>query len=637
MYERCFLQLRDEVKARLEKADTPLFGFSGERVLMLGQIELTVCLEDGPLSRTERLTFLVVRAPSRYNIIIGRPGISTFGAVVSTTHGLMKFPTDRGIATIKPKKEALLIAAAEEEKGAETRKNLRNEHKPFIPGAEDRSQVVCKEVDKLVKAGILREVQYQSWVANPVLVKKSDGSWRMCIDIKDLNQACPKDCYPLLEIDLKVDSLTGFKYKCFLDAYKGYHQIHMKKEDEEKTAFHTAKGIFCYKKMPFGLKNAGPTYQRVIDKTFTDQIGQNMEAYVDDLVIKSQDEEEMIEDIRETFDNLRSISMKLNPGKCSFGFEEGKFLGHIMGKQTERSLPFFQMLKGCLHKKDFRWTEEAEAAFQELKENIASLPTMVAPEAGELIFIYLSAGNEVVSVVLLIERNQAQMSVYFISRALKEAEVNYPPMEKLALSLVHTARRLRRYFQAHPIKVVTDQPIKAILERPETSGRLAKWAIELGEQKIEYVPRTAIKAQVLSDFLAEVPEESKEASKIVKSDEQQKHPPNTWMLFADGASSTEGSGAGLVLINLEGEEFTYALQLDFSSTNNEAEYEALFAGLRIAKEMKVAKIQVFVDLLLVANQVNNQYLAKEESIKKYKAKAQEFMQGFESCSVKQVS
>ncbi|KAI3807980.1 hypothetical protein L1987_23920 [Smallanthus sonchifolius] len=342
MYKRCFLQLRDEVKARLEKADTPLIGFSGEKVLPLGQIELTVRLEDGPLSRTERLTFLVVQAPSRYNIIIGRPGISTFGVVVSTTHGLMKFPTDRGIATIKPKKEALLIAAAEEDEEQKQERILELSINPSYPDqnvkirgnlspimvnklkdileeskdvfswcpvdmvgvprdiveyslnispnikhvvqnkrslAPDRSQVACKEVDKLVKAGILREVQYQSWVANLVL-------------------------------------------------------IHMKKEDEEKTAFHTAKGIFCYKKMPFGLKNAGATYQRVIDKIFTYQIGRNREAYVDDLVIKSQGEEEMIDDIRETFDNLRSIGMKLNPGKCSFGFEEGKFLGHIVGSKV---------------------------------------------------------------------------------------------------------------------------------------------------------------------------------------------------------------------------------------------------------------------------------------------------------------
>ncbi|GJT54976.1 hypothetical protein Tco_0990030 [Tanacetum coccineum] len=102
-------------------------------------------------------------------------------------------------------------------------------------------------------AGILRKVKDQTWVANPVMVKKSDKGWRMCVDFTDINKACPKDCYPLSEIDWKVESLSGFWLKCFLDAYKGYHQIQMA-EDEEKTAFFTGEGTFCYRKMPFGLK-----------------------------------------------------------------------------------------------------------------------------------------------------------------------------------------------------------------------------------------------------------------------------------------------------------------------------------------------------------------------------------------------
>ncbi|GJR52454.1 reverse transcriptase domain-containing protein [Tanacetum coccineum] len=145
------------------------------------------------------------------------------------------------------------------------------------------------------------------------MVKKHDGTWRMCVDFKDLNNACPKDCYPLPEIDWKIESLCGYPFKCFLDAYKGYHQIKMAKEDEEKTAFTTNQGIFCYSKMPFGLKNARATYQRLVDKAFQRQIGRNLEVYVDDLVIKSRTEEEIIRDITETFKTLRQINMKLNP------------------------------------------------------------------------------------------------------------------------------------------------------------------------------------------------------------------------------------------------------------------------------------------------------------------------------------
>ncbi|XP_023742246.1 uncharacterized protein LOC111890354 [Lactuca sativa] len=187
------------------------------------------------------------------------------------------------------------------------------EHKLMIrPGAKevkqkkrvqggDRNRAINAEVTKLTEDGILREAIFPTWIANPVMVRKQDGSWRMCIDFSDLNKACPKDCYPLPEIDQKVESLQGFKLKCFLDAYKGYHQILMSKEDEEKTAFYTDHGTFCYTKMPFRLKNAGATYQRLVDSIFVKQIGRNIEVYMDDMVIKIPDEERMLQDIEETF------------------------------------------------------------------------------------------------------------------------------------------------------------------------------------------------------------------------------------------------------------------------------------------------------------------------------------------------
>ncbi|GJV08897.1 reverse transcriptase domain-containing protein [Tanacetum coccineum] len=171
------------------------------------------------------------------------------------------------------------------------------------------------------------------------MVKKHDGSWRMCVDFKDLNKACPQDGYPLPEIDWKVESLCGYPFKCFLDAYKGYHQIKMAEEDEEKTAFITSQGIFCYTKMPFGLKNAGATYQRLVDRAFQKQIGRNLEVYVDDLVIKSHTEEEIIRDIEETFKTLRQINMKLNPKKCTFGMQEGMFLGYKVNAEGLKVCP----------------------------------------------------------------------------------------------------------------------------------------------------------------------------------------------------------------------------------------------------------------------------------------------------------
>nr|GFA40903.1 reverse transcriptase domain-containing protein [Tanacetum cinerariifolium] len=178
--------------------------------------------------------------------------------------------------------------------------------------------------------GILREVYYHDWLSNPVMVMKHDGSWRTCVDFTDLNKACLQACYPLPEIDWKVESLCGYSFKCFLDAYKGYHQIQMAEKDEEKMAFHTSHGVYGYTKIPFGLKNAGATYQRLVDKAFDRQIGQNLEIYVDDLVIKSHTETELLRDIEEMFRTLRKINMKLNPKKCTFGAAKGMFLGYMI-------------------------------------------------------------------------------------------------------------------------------------------------------------------------------------------------------------------------------------------------------------------------------------------------------------------
>nr|XP_043613766.1 uncharacterized protein LOC122585704 [Erigeron canadensis] len=543
--------------------------------------------------------------------------------------------------------------------------------------SQDRSKAACEQVNEMVEAGILREVKYQTWVANPVMVKKPDVSWRLCVDFKYINKACPKDNYPLPEIDWKVESLDGFRLKCFLDAYKGYHQISMKKIDEDKTAFHTDQGIYCFEKMPFGLKNVGATYQRLIDKAFRDQIGRNVEAFVDDIVIKSQAEEIMLADVQETFDTLRSIDMKLNPSKCSFGMEEGKFLGHIvtpkgikanpkkiqavidmasprtkkqvqslngklaalarfLSKSAEWSLPFFRTLKGCLRKQDFSWSAEAEEAFKDMKKFLADLPTLTTLIPGETLTLYLAASKECVSAVLLAERSNGQMPIYFVSRALKGPEINYPCLENLALALVHAARRLRRYFQGHPIRVLTDKPIRQVLAKPEVSGRLAKWAIELGEHEISFHPRTSIKGQILADFLAETDSSDVAGKEVQEVQETQEEEGPKWTLFTDGASNQEGSGAGLILIDPEEIEYTYALRFNFPASNNEAEYEALLAGLRMLKQMGVKKIQVFVDSQLVANQINGTFEANQASMQLYLEETKKLIGEFESFHIEQV-
>ncbi|GJR74150.1 putative nucleotidyltransferase, ribonuclease H [Tanacetum coccineum] len=446
----------------------------------------------------------------------------------------------------------------------------------------------------------------------------------------------------------------------------------MAEEDEDKTAFYAGEGVFCYKKMPFGLKNAGATYQRLVDKVFSHQIGRNLEAYVDDMVIKSTSEKEMLKDIQETFERFRSINMKLNPKKCSFGVEEGPFLGHLITKQgikanpskvkavtdldqprtlkdiqslngklaalsrflskgAERSLAFFKVLKGCKDKKSIQWTTEADKALEKMKKLVQALPTLTAPRVGETLTMHLAASKESISVVLAAKRNEGWTPIYFVSRVLQGAELNYPALEKLVLALVHAARRLRRYFQAHTITVLTNTPIKQMLTGPEKTGRVAKWAIELGEHDIVFLRRN--EKETPADFLVEIPFEDNEKK------EKPKEVPDSnskWRLYTDGASNSDGSGAGLMLIDPEGKEYTYALRFEFETTNNEAEYEALLAGLRIAQEMEIAKVAIFLDSQLLVNQIKGTFAAKQTSIKDYLQKVKTALRGFEEYTVEHV-
>ncbi|GKD79076.1 reverse transcriptase domain-containing protein [Tanacetum coccineum] len=341
--------------------------------------------------------------------------------------------------------------------------------------------------------------------------------------------------------------------------------------------------------MPFGLRNAGATYQRLVDKAFHKQIGRNLKVYVDDLVIKSRTEDEIVRDMEETFRTLREINMKLNPKKCTIRIEEGMFLGYkvstrglkvcpnkvdgvlslpspkclkdvqnlngklaslnrFLAKSAEKSLPFFKTLKKCTRKSDFYWTTEAEEAFKQMKQLIAELPMV-----------------------------------------LRGPEVNYTSMEKLVLALVHASKRLKR-------------------------------------------PIVSVKGQILADFIVERPEE--ESPDTLMGEEEEL--PEPWILFTDGSSCTDGSGARLILTNPEGMKFTYALRFRFDATNNKAEYEALIAGLKIAEQIGVKNLKAIVDSWLVANQVNGTYVAKETDMVRYLEKVKTLTNSFKAFSIKQV-
>ncbi|GKC55649.1 reverse transcriptase domain-containing protein [Tanacetum coccineum] len=250
-------------------------------------------------------------------------------------------------------------------------------------------------------------------------------------------------------------------------------------------------------------------------------------------------------------------------------------LNRYLLKSAEKSLPFFKTLKKCTKKGDFQWSQEAEVAFKQMKKLIAELPMLTVPKEKEELIMYLAAFKEAISAVLMTERGGKQLPDYFVSHALRGPEINYTPMEKLVLALLSASRRLKRYFQAHTIVVITDQPIKQLLSKSEIKERMLKWKFELEGYDIQYRPRTSIKGQILANFIVKRPDEESPDEPMAEPEEL----PEPWTLFTDGSSCIDGSGAGLILTNPEGVEFTYAIRFRFEATNNEVEYEALIAGM----------------------------------------------------------
>ena len=291
--------------------------------------------------------------------------------------------------------------------------------------------VIQTEVDNLLENGFIRAVKYPEWLANVVVVPKKGNKWRVCVDSTDLNDACPKDSFPLPRIYKIVDASDGHGMLSFLDAFSGYHQIPMHSPDAEKTSFIAPHGLYCYNVMPFDLKNVGATYQRLVTKMFRPLLGSTLEVYTDDMLVKSKQRPNHAAHLQQTFNLLRKYGMKLNPLKCAFGVSADQFLSFMVTQSgieanpaqlkailqspapiskkgiqqltgrlaalrrfisrfSDRLKPFFITLRGANRAE---WNEECDRAFVAIKKYLTEPPILVSPEAGDMLYLYLAASD----------------------------------------------------------------------------------------------------------------------------------------------------------------------------------------------------------------------------------------------------
>nr|GEU75209.1 reverse transcriptase domain-containing protein [Tanacetum cinerariifolium] len=438
-----------QTRSRLRESQNPLVGFSREVNYPLGVIDLEVTMGEYGRTRIVIMKFVVVKSMSSYNALLGRTEIRSLGAIASTINSMIKFPTSNGIANITTTRETLRECRQIEEAQALSWNARITDPSPM----QTSSEVINPRC-------LLAPVETCSWRPGKEPMQLDDVEERRQPDKgKKLTKSSVEekilvnDNYPEQLVTIGGD-MTGISWAIMehsLDTYPHIKPKVQKKrslaldrrnvmttKDEEKTTFHTKERVFCYMKMHFGLKNARATYQRLVDSAFKEQIGVNLEAYVDDMA--------------------------------------------------------------------------AEVAFLEMKKLVSKLPTLTTTKKGETLMMYLVMANDTVSTVLLTERDGRQMHIHYVIQSLQGEETNYALMEKLALALVHATRIFK------------------------CKGKYYSW-------------------------------------------------PNGMELYTDGASNNGGSGVGLILRALDDVKYSCVLCLNFSNSNNEAEYEALLVGLRIATKI----------------------------------------------------
>jgi hypothetical protein len=419
-------------------------------------------------------------------------------------------------------------------------------------------EVVKTEVLKLLDAGIIYPISDSKWVSPTQVVPKKSGvtvvknehgelvptklvtGWRMCIDYRKLNTATRKDHFPLPFIDQVLERVAGHSFYCFLDGYSGYYQIEIDLEDQDKTTFTCPFGTYAFRRMPFGLCNAPATFQRCMMSIFSDMVGEIMEVFMDDLSVFGNTFDDCLDNLGKVLARCEEKNLVLNWEKCHFMVSSGIVLGHIVsskGIEVDKSkielitkLPtpktvkdvrsflghagFYRrfiegfssiakpLCKLLLKDTPFDWTEACQEAFTKLIGKLTSAPIMQAPDWSLPFELMCDASDYAIGAVLGQRKDKKPHVIYYASRTLNSAQMNYTTTEKELLAIVFALDKFRSYLIGSPVVCFTDHAaLKYLFTKKDAKARLIRWILLLQEFNLIIKDKKGVE-NVVADHLS---------------------------------------------------------------------------------------------------------------------------------------
>jgi hypothetical protein len=449
--------------------------------------------------------------------------------------------------------------------------------------------VIEKEVKNLLDAKIIRPSN-SPWASNLVLVKKKDGTWRPCVDFRELNAVTDTDVYPIPAIDQLLYNMQGAKVFSCMDLQGAYHQIRIAEKDQKKTAFIFRGGLYEYIRMPFGLKNAPATFQRFMNMMLsTGGLRTFVMAYLDDLVVFSRNVEEHIEHVRQTLAVLSRHGVKLKLSKCQFGMQKIKYLGHVldaegvhvdteyvkavkemayptniselrtflgMGGYYRSFIPSYakvaQPLYDLLKKTStWKWTETEKQAMDQIKQALVSAPVLVMPDYSKPFIIQTDGSAQGIGAVLCQQSKddttgeEVERPIAYVSRSLKPAETRYAATHLEMLAVIYGINKFRHYVAGTKFKLQTDhKALEGLMKSKDLQGRMARWVTSLQEYDFTLQYRKG-SANANADTLSRLP-----MKHTVGAMHLHQHP-----IAPDAEEKEEKSDVKQQHVELEAEEF----------------------------------------------------------------------------------